>query len=139
MIVEFVSFETVEYMHASNINVSNFVSVKLSGRNNYHIWKVQMLGLIETRGLLQITNDGAVGVESITENYRHLVRGWIFSTLNDQVLEDFYDFYGSYVQDIRRQLESTFKEPSATRDSDMAEGTYSINYYVLDFLYCFCF
>ncbi|KAD4177957.1 hypothetical protein E3N88_26548 [Mikania micrantha] len=31
------------YLYASNANVSNFVSVKLSGDSNYHLWKTQML------------------------------------------------------------------------------------------------
>ncbi|KAJ0800091.1 putative ankyrin repeat-containing domain, PGG domain, ankyrin repeat-containing domain superfamily [Helianthus annuus] len=102
-----------EHIEASKINVSSFVSVKLSGRNNFKIWKVQMLGLIQSQGLLQITEDG----NSITKNYHSLVKGWISTTMNDKVLEDFTNHLDSpKVQNIWRKLESTFEKPLVKRD-----------------------
>ncbi|PWA93613.1 Ankyrin repeat-containing protein [Artemisia annua] len=35
------------YLYASNVNVANFDSVKLSGHSNYHMWKAQMLSLMD--------------------------------------------------------------------------------------------
>ncbi|KAL9995191.1 putative non-specific serine/threonine protein kinase [Helianthus debilis subsp. tardiflorus] len=62
--------------------------------------------LIRSQGLHQITEAGAGGGASITENYHNLVKGWIFSTMNDQVLQDFY--LQPHVPSIWSQLESTF-------------------------------
>nr|GEY20690.1 ankyrin repeat-containing protein [Tanacetum cinerariifolium] len=41
--------EDLKFMQASNVNVFNFVSVKLSSQYNYHIWKAQMLCLMESQ------------------------------------------------------------------------------------------
>lgn len=49
--------EDLEYMQASNVNVSNFVSVKLSGEENYEIWKAQMLCLKESQQMRGIIDE----------------------------------------------------------------------------------
>ncbi|KAF5812973.1 putative ankyrin repeat-containing domain, PGG domain, ankyrin repeat-containing domain superfamily [Helianthus annuus] len=97
--------QDLKYIEASKVNVSNFVSVKLSGCNNYKIWKVRMLGLIESQGLFRITKNG----NRITKKYDSLVKSWIFSAMNEQVLQDFYDLPN--VPDIWSKLESTFGKP----------------------------
>ncbi|KAF5812988.1 hypothetical protein HanXRQr2_Chr03g0092961 [Helianthus annuus] len=112
---DYVAKQELKYIKASNVNVSNFVSVKLSGRNNYEIWKAQMLCLIWSQGLHQITKDGAGGGDSITKNYHNLVQGWIFSTMNDQVLEDFCG-YSVDIPHIWSKLKSKFGKPLETRD-----------------------
>ncbi|KAM0017486.1 putative ankyrin repeat-containing domain, PGG domain, ankyrin repeat-containing domain superfamily [Helianthus debilis subsp. tardiflorus] len=75
-----------------------------------------MLRLIWSQGLHQITKDGAGGGDSITENYHNLVQGWIFSTMNDQVLEDFYLKFDFDVPSLWSQLESTFGNPLQRSD-----------------------
>ncbi|KAF3781183.1 hypothetical protein EJ110_NYTH34482 [Nymphaea thermarum] len=40
-----------KYPYPSNINVANFVSIKLSHKN-YLLWKTQMLGLIESQDMM---------------------------------------------------------------------------------------
>ncbi|KAJ0456196.1 hypothetical protein HanIR_Chr15g0759651 [Helianthus annuus] len=43
------------YLNASNANVSNFISVKLSSKHNYLLWKAQilcMLGSNDMRGIV---------------------------------------------------------------------------------------
>ncbi|MFS7920881.1 putative ankyrin repeat-containing domain-containing protein [Helianthus anomalus] len=108
--------QDLKYVQALNVNVSNFVSVKLSGQNNYNIWKVQMLGLIESQQLLQITKKEHGGGNKINGNYHNLVKGWIFSTMNDQVLKNFC--YMSNVTYIWRKLESTFNPQNSDREQD---------------------
>ncbi|GKE64899.1 hypothetical protein Tco_1519060 [Tanacetum coccineum] len=52
--------EDLKFMQASNVNVFNFVSVKLSSLYNYHIWKAQMLCLMESqlmRGIIDANFD----------------------------------------------------------------------------------
>ncbi|MFS7917553.1 hypothetical protein Hanom_Chr03g00190391 [Helianthus anomalus] len=108
-------------MLASNVNVSKFVLVKLSGPSNYDVWKSQMLCLIESHNLLHIIHaeirfpgDG----DPMTQKYDKLVKGWIFDTMSDQVIKEFIDY--DSVQYLWTELESTF----TTSDT---EGTSSIN------------
>ncbi|KAJ0800107.1 hypothetical protein HanPI659440_Chr03g0099201 [Helianthus annuus] len=99
-------------MLASTVNVSYFVSVKLSGHSNYYVWKTLMLYLIESHDLLHIL-EGVIGDDYDTfKNYNNLVNGWIFGTMNNQVLNDFVHL--SFVPYIWRKLESAFRNPPAT-------------------------
>ncbi|KAI7743157.1 hypothetical protein M8C21_018329 [Ambrosia artemisiifolia] len=79
------STQDLKYTQALNVNIYNFVSVKLSGRNNYRIWKAQMLNLIESQKLFHIIDKEA---NYKVDKYDNLVKGWIFSTMNEQLLSD---------------------------------------------------
>ncbi|KAI7749463.1 hypothetical protein M8C21_020048 [Ambrosia artemisiifolia] len=103
--------EDLKYMEASNVNVSNFVSVKLSGRSNYKIWKDQMVCLLESHNLLHIIHMEGFGWDEdgpMTQKYGNLVRGWILSTMNDEECHK-YRIYRS-VKLMWSNIESTFGE-----------------------------
>ncbi|XP_071688510.1 uncharacterized protein [Rutidosis leptorrhynchoides] len=83
------------YPHPYTVNVANFVTVKLSGYENYIIWKTQMLCLIEGHDMLGfITGDIQSPPETSPENVQRwrrsdaLLRGWILGSLTDNVLTE---------------------------------------------------
>ncbi|KAK1418421.1 hypothetical protein QVD17_27565 [Tagetes erecta] len=80
-----------EYLCASNTNVSNFVSVKLSGTNNYFLWKAQMLCLLDTHNMCGIVDSTFVVTETNLRRYDSLVKGWIFGSVSEDVLVDVYN------------------------------------------------
>ncbi|XP_021981258.1 uncharacterized protein LOC110877436 isoform X2 [Helianthus annuus] len=84
-----------EYLYASNSNVSNFVSVKLSGNTNYHIWKSQMLCLLDSNnmgGIVDATFAGPRYSEPETlRQYDSLARGWILGSVSEDVLADVHN------------------------------------------------
>ncbi|GJZ67970.1 hypothetical protein Tco_0631210 [Tanacetum coccineum] len=99
--------ELEEYMHASNVNVSNFVSVKLSGHSNYHIWKAQMLSLLDKLMIRDIVENRENWLMSKSEDfvkkYDILLRGWILGSLNEELLKHFD--YSACTQCIWETLE----------------------------------
>nr|GEY78043.1 hypothetical protein [Tanacetum cinerariifolium] len=106
----FMSKEELEYMHASNVNVSNFVSAKLSGNSNYHIWRAQMLSLMDSlmmRGIIDNEYEwpGPNKSAKIAEKYEILLQGWIFGTLQEEVLRHVvYDTNTRYIWRKLRDL-----------------------------------
>ncbi|KAI7757481.1 LOW QUALITY PROTEIN: hypothetical protein M8C21_019272 [Ambrosia artemisiifolia] len=110
----------LKFMMASNVNVSNFVSVKLSGCSNYNIWKAQMLCLIESQVLLHILNGEQLfpvdkGTHMISQ-YDKLVKGWIFGSVNEKVLKDLID--SGTAQEVWMKLESLFNLPVVSETTD---------------------
>ncbi|XP_076918190.1 uncharacterized protein LOC143578507 [Bidens hawaiensis] len=109
------------YKKVLRLSIFKYVSVKLSGHNNYHIWKAQMLCLLESQELLHIINaeypfPGDKGTHMI-QPYDKLVKGWIFTTMDHKLLKDFLDY--SSVESIWKQLESLFNRPiSYTEEGD---------------------
>lgn len=86
------SDEDSEFMHASNVNVFNFVSVKLSGKSNYNIWKAQMLCLLKNQKMHAIIENQSSSIEKhwsdkILRQYDNLFKGWIFASLNEKVFD----------------------------------------------------
>ncbi|KAJ9550961.1 hypothetical protein OSB04_015006 [Centaurea solstitialis] len=76
------------YIHASSTNVSSFVSMKLSGHDNYDHWKAQMLCLMETHnmcGLVDPRFDRSLSTE-IMKQHDDLLKGWIFDSVSHGVL-----------------------------------------------------
>ncbi|PWA68237.1 Ankyrin repeat-containing protein [Artemisia annua] len=102
--------ELEEYMHASKVNVSNFVSVKLSGHSNYHIWKAQMLSLLDKlmiRDFVENTNTWLKAKsKDITKRYNILLKGWILGSLDEKVLRHLD--YSANVQSIWWTLEDEY-------------------------------
>ncbi|KAD4177972.1 hypothetical protein E3N88_26563 [Mikania micrantha] len=77
------------YLYASNANVSNFVSVRLSGDRNYHLWKTQMLCLLKAHDMRDLVEDSPTPTHSsskMKEKYDSLLKGWIFGSLSEDVL-----------------------------------------------------
>ncbi|KVH88657.1 Ankyrin repeat-containing protein [Cynara cardunculus var. scolymus] len=102
--------EDLKYLYASNVNVSNFVSVKLSGDHKYLIWKAQMLCLMEShkmRGIVDTDFDspGAMTKE-IKEQYDSLLKGWIFGSLSEDVLTTVIDLESARA--VWRKLKSIY-------------------------------
>ncbi|KAK1418419.1 hypothetical protein QVD17_27563 [Tagetes erecta] len=73
-----------EYLYASNTNVFNFVSVKLSGASNYLLWKEQMLCLLD----VDEAYTDSVSDHTMIRRYDNLARGWILGSVNEDVLGD---------------------------------------------------
>ncbi|PWA65528.1 Ankyrin repeat-containing protein [Artemisia annua] len=84
--------EEVKYRHASNVNVSNFVSVKLSCEHNYEIMKAQMLCLMERqqmRGIIDTEFDmPEVKSVKIIRKYDSLAKGCIFGSVCEDIRRD---------------------------------------------------
>ncbi|XP_024984278.1 ankyrin repeat-containing protein ITN1-like [Cynara cardunculus var. scolymus] len=81
------------YPYPHTVNVSIFISVKLSGHDNYPIWKTQMLCLLEGHDMLGFI-DGTLEPppETKPDNAQWwrrsdaLLRGWILGSLSEAVL-----------------------------------------------------
>ncbi|KVH88656.1 Ankyrin repeat-containing protein [Cynara cardunculus var. scolymus] len=116
--------EDLKYLSASNVNVSNFVSVKLSGESNYGVWKSQMLCLMETRkmrGIVDPKFDGpdATDVETLKQ-YDSLLKGWIFGSVSEHVLRTVVNL-GSAIA-VWKKLQLVFDhDDSFPQDSDLLE------------------
>ncbi|KAL7593252.1 hypothetical protein Lser_V15G33315 [Lactuca serriola] len=82
--------EDLKYLYASNTNVSNFVSVKLSSDRNYHLWETQMFCLLETYNLHGIVDATFIHPRTlnpeIEKQYNSLVKGWIFGSISEELL-----------------------------------------------------
>ncbi|XXG47003.1 hypothetical protein AAC387_Pa02g1716 [Persea americana] len=96
-----------KYPYPSNLNIGNFVSIKLS-QTNCLLWRTQMLGLIESQDMMCFVNGTlAAPSETITtpdssspsskkeiENPEfhlwrcsdRLLRGWLTGTMNEEAL-----------------------------------------------------
>ncbi|KAL9993870.1 putative ankyrin repeat-containing domain, PGG domain, ankyrin repeat-containing domain superfamily [Helianthus debilis subsp. tardiflorus] len=95
---------------ALNVNVSNFVSVKLSWRSNYKIWKAQMLCLIKSQGLFHIIDVECPPGVDVVPQYEELVKGWILGSVSEEVLEDIW-------------LKEVVNEPSSAPQTSDTEGS----------------
>nr|GEU92528.1 ankyrin repeat-containing protein [Tanacetum cinerariifolium] len=102
------------YLYASNANVCNFVSVKLSGRHNYHLWKAQMLCLMEShnmRGIVDDTFSGPLILDIEThKQYDSLLKGWIFGSIGEEVLRGVYNLCSA--KDVWKELNATYDTTS---------------------------
>lgn len=84
--------DDLEYTRASNVNVSNFVSVKLCGKSNYDMWKAQMKCLMRSHNMLGLIDEkkelpGKKNTE-LTKRYKNLLNGWLIGALNEEIIKD---------------------------------------------------
>ncbi|GJY48560.1 ankyrin repeat-containing protein [Tanacetum coccineum] len=104
--------EELEYTRASNVNVSNFVSVKLSGHSNYEIWNAQMVCLMESQnmgGIVKHRYDSPAAKSSkIIKQYNHLLKGWILGSLDEKVAKEFVYDSGVSAKDLWRNLKYSY-------------------------------
>ncbi|CAA0839628.1 Ankyrin repeat family protein, partial [Striga hermonthica] len=70
----------------STVNVANFVSIKLSGSNNYGSWKLQMHCLIQAYNLVHFI-DRPIPEDDGDWMTERVVLGWILGSLTDAVLK----------------------------------------------------
>ncbi|PWA76617.1 Ankyrin repeat-containing protein [Artemisia annua] len=108
--------DNLEYTRASDVNVSNFLSVKLCGKSNYLIWKAQMECLMKCHKMLGIVNDKydwpGTKSEKIIKQYENLLNGWIIGSLNEEIFKD-DRIYEKGTKDIWKTLEQIYN-PLAT-------------------------
>ena len=82
--------QDLEYLYASIVNLSNFVSVKLSSDRNYHLWKTQMLCLMKSHSMACIVDDAyespTASIKKNMDQYDSLLKGWIFGSASENVL-----------------------------------------------------
>ncbi|CAI9293223.1 unnamed protein product [Lactuca saligna] len=100
--------EEYTYPYPSNLAAASFISVKLSGKDKYGIWKTQMLCLLKSHGMFGFvdgtlvspqTSSSVSGKEKVCDHNSHwlwtrsdaLVKGWILGSLSEQTLTDVVD------------------------------------------------
>ncbi|PWA76618.1 PGG domain-containing protein [Artemisia annua] len=109
--------EDVNYTRASTVSISNFVSVKLSGKSNYDMWKAQMECLMKShkmRGLVIKDRELPVNKNNeLIERYEILLNGWLIGSLSEEIIKD-NRIYGKGAK------ASTLLEP---RDKKEKQGT----------------
>ncbi|CAH1448934.1 unnamed protein product [Lactuca virosa] len=94
------------YPYPSNLSATSFTTVKLSGRDEYRMWKTQIICLLESRGMLGFidgtfvrpeasSSSSVSGKEKVDELETHhrlwrrsdpLVKGWILGSLSKPTL-----------------------------------------------------
>ncbi|XP_023736007.1 uncharacterized protein LOC111883909 [Lactuca sativa] len=84
---------TYPYPYPSHVyNTHSFLTLKLSGRGEYGVWKTQMICLLESHGMLGIIDGTLVSPENSSSEYRlwrrsdALVKGWILGSLSKETL-----------------------------------------------------
>ncbi|KAJ9536771.1 hypothetical protein OSB04_un000075 [Centaurea solstitialis] len=116
----------LEYLHASNTNVSNFVSVRLSGDNNYQLWKTQMLCLMGTHDMCGLVDaafdDLRASSPKIKKQYDNLLKGWIFGSISEGVLGTIVNLAkdGS-AKDVWDELMKSFDDSTMCSQQDSAQ------------------
>ncbi|KAJ0800154.1 putative ankyrin repeat-containing domain, PGG domain, ankyrin repeat-containing domain superfamily [Helianthus annuus] len=111
------------YIQALNANVSNFVSVKLSSQSNYPIWKAQMLCLVDSqmlRGIIDYQFPLSGDKQYYQYHYDNLVKGWIFGSVNEKVLENLVDLRSA--QEVWMKLKSIYDPPQSSTTGVASPG-----------------
>ncbi|KAJ9552002.1 hypothetical protein OSB04_016047 [Centaurea solstitialis] len=113
--------QNLKYLYASNVNVSNFVSEKLSSDDNYPLWKAQMLCLMEShemRGIVDnLFDDPGATYYKTKKQYDSLLKGWIFGSLTPDVLRAVVHLQSA--RDVWWQLQFIYdQEKSSAQDVD---------------------
>lgn len=143
-----------KYPYPSQLNVGNFVSIKLT-QTNYLLWKTQMLGLIESQNLVgfidgeypqpdqQILSSDGKSQETNPEYVRwrnsdRLLRGWITGTLSEEILGHAVGLETSAA--VWKALENAFAQSSQAREfqleaeiSLLQKGDMSLTHYLSKF------
>ncbi|KAL8239743.1 hypothetical protein R6Q59_016310 [Mikania micrantha] len=83
------------YPYPSHVSAPNFVTVKLSDRDTYDVWQMQMRCLLQSHDMLGFISSHALGKEKVGDDDMlwkrsdALVKGWILGSLSQQTLEYF--------------------------------------------------
>ncbi|KAJ9558331.1 hypothetical protein OSB04_012945 [Centaurea solstitialis] len=116
-----------EYPYPSHVNPASFLSIKLSGENDYDAWQEQMMCLVDSHDMLGFI-DGTF--KSPKEKYREwkrsdmLVKGWIFGSVSKDVMKTLVGLHSAH--DVWNKLNTTYSTPdspptSPTRNKDMVK------------------
>ncbi|OMO98846.1 hypothetical protein COLO4_13671 [Corchorus olitorius] len=125
------------YPYPSTLNVSNFVSLRLN-QKNYLLWRTQILALVESQDMLgfldgefsapaeRIASEGtdsdgskANPVFVAWRRSDRLLRGWITSTLSEEVLGLVVGLVSS--ADVWKALEAAFAQNSQEREFHLTQ------------------
>ncbi|KAL4563853.1 hypothetical protein LXL04_027901 [Taraxacum kok-saghyz] len=121
------------YPYPSHVYTPSFVTIKLSGKDKYNIWKTQILCLLESHGMLGFINGAFVSPQSSSSGKekpddhqsRHrlwrrsdaLVKGWILGSLSEKTLTFVVD---RLIERIRHQERNNGERiPEGTKLSDV--------------------
>ncbi|KAJ0520243.1 putative ankyrin repeat-containing domain-containing protein [Helianthus annuus] len=78
---------STKYPFPSHVSVQSFVTVKLSDKCMYPLWKTQMLRLLESHDMLGFINESSMQVgdeQKLWNRSDALVHGWILGSLSEQ-------------------------------------------------------
>ncbi|KAJ0736333.1 putative ankyrin repeat-containing domain, PGG domain, ankyrin repeat-containing domain superfamily [Helianthus annuus] len=110
------------YSYPYTVNVANFVSVRLSGHDNYPLWRKQMLCLMEGHDMLGFIE----GIRPETETKKHqwrrsdaLTQGWILGSLREDVLTTTINF--KTAKDIWLHLEKSYGSSLPSQSGSIPE------------------
>ncbi|KAL8224101.1 hypothetical protein R6Q57_019576 [Mikania cordata] len=123
------SYSSMEaYPYPSHVCAPNFVTVKLSGRDTYDVWKMQMWCLLESHDMLGFIPSHTLGKEKVGDflwrRSDSLVKDWILGSLSQQTLKYVVkpiskkDFTA---KDVWDKLQTIYGPP--VQDDDAAEAT----------------
>ncbi|KAK2970476.1 hypothetical protein RJ640_028565 [Escallonia rubra] len=147
------STSSVKYAYPCNLNVANFVSLKLS-TSNYLLWETQMMSLIESQDFLGFINGDIIApdseVNSSDGNQRvsnpdftswvrtdRLVKAWITGTLSEEALGVVVGLKTS--ADVWKALGDAFSQNSQAREFELLaqlqvkKGNASLSNHLRDF------
>ncbi|KAF9614436.1 hypothetical protein IFM89_018581 [Coptis chinensis] len=122
-----------KYQYPANLNVANFVSLKLSS-TNYLLWETQVLSLIESQDLLGfVTGDTIPPYTKITDANNtniipnpdlaawtrtdRLVKAWITATISEEALGVVVGLKTSH--DVWSALQNAFSQGSQAREFEL--------------------
>ncbi|KAK9075765.1 hypothetical protein SSX86_004094 [Deinandra increscens subsp. villosa] len=103
-----------ECPYPSHVFVPSFLTVKLSGRDKYNVWKTQILCLLESHDMLAFILPSETTSVSLKGWRRSdaLVKGWILGSLSEQAL--LYVAFDNYTaKDIWDKLKIIYGPPAA--------------------------
>ncbi|KAL7618340.1 hypothetical protein Lser_V15G03229 [Lactuca serriola] len=128
----------LEYPYPSDVNVANFVFIKLSGKSNYSQWLEDMECLLKTNHMYDFVDgklknrvqiDGSSKkMEDRTESdwswkrSDALVKAWIFGSLCEDVMDVVIGL--STANDVWTKLKSTYSTPSAAPMTNPNQAKY---------------
>nr|XP_043630290.1 uncharacterized protein LOC122601607 [Erigeron canadensis] len=132
--------EELRYLYASNVNISNFVSVSLVDERNYDLWKDQMLCLLASQNMRGFVDTKyklpQIKSSTIMEQYEGLVKGWIFRSLNesthrslDKYLQTENVWHDKEHKFIWERLESLYgskQDPTDEDDDDLKKRMHDV-------------
>lgn len=80
--------EEKSYPYPSTLNISNFVTIKLSSSSNYSLWKAQIICLLESQELISfIDGTSLVQLDLKWKRSDRLVKAWILGSLDEEMLQ----------------------------------------------------
>ncbi|PIA50672.1 hypothetical protein AQUCO_01200116v1 [Aquilegia coerulea] len=120
-----------KYPYHANLNVANFVSLKLSS-SNYLLWETQVLSLIESQDLLGFITGTTPQPESMVNGDEcvvpnpnlaawtrtdRLVKAWITATISEEALGTVVGLTTSF--DVWKALSNTYSQESEAREFEL--------------------